>query len=226
MGTFVSCSDDDDLAKADALFRPIITDDNIEMGLDDNLVPYMNVKWDNYTDANQYTVSVEPVDASVAPKTITTSELSCHFDGLEYDKEYFVYISAANTTTGLSSKAYSLTAITPDYPTNLSTIQTTDIIDIAARVRWTPGVYYDRLRVLDDDGEVVTEVALTEEDNAAAQKVVYGVFTIQNSTFLPPFWNGQPHSTQNSLRHDKKSERHYALFDFRVYETSRIGIMK
>ena len=53
-----------------------------------------------------------------------------------------------------------------------------------------------------------------------------GVFTIQNSTFLPPFWNGQPHSTQNSLRHDKKSERHYALFDFRVYETSRIGIMK
>ena len=175
MGTFVSCSDDDDLAKADALFRPIITDDNIEMGLDDNLVPYMNVKWDNYTDANQYTVSVEPVDASVAPKTITTSELSCHFDGLEYDKEYFVNISAANTTTGLSSKAYSLTAITPDYPTSLSTIQTTDIIDIAARVRWTPGVYYDRLRVLDDDGEVVTEVALTEEDNAAAQKVVYGL---------------------------------------------------
>jgi len=175
MGTFVSCSDDDDLAKADALFRPIITDDNIEMGLDDNLVPYMNVKWDNYTDANQYTVSVEPADASVAPKTITTSELSCHFDGLEYDKEYFVYISAANTTTGLSSKAYSLTAITPDYPTSLSTIQTTDIIDIAARVRWTPGVYYDRLRVLDDDGEVVTEVALTEEDNAAAQKVVYGL---------------------------------------------------
>ncbi len=175
MGTFVSCSDDDDLAKADALFRPIITDDNIEMGLDDNLVPYMNVKWDNYTDANQYTVSVEPADASVAPKTITTSELSCHFDGLEYDKEYFVNISAANTTTGLSSKAYSLTAITPDYPTSLSTIQTTDIIDIAARVRWTPGVYYDRLRVLDDDGEVVTEVALTEEDNAAAQKVVYGL---------------------------------------------------
>ena len=175
MGTFVSCSDDDDLAKADALFRPIITDDNIEMGLDDNLVPYMNVKWDNYTDANQYTVSVEPADASVAPKTITTSELSCHFDGLEYDKEYFVNISAANTTTGLSSKAYSLTATTPDYPTSLSTIQTTDIIDIAARVRWTPGVYYDRLRILNDEGEVVTEVTLTEEDNAAAQKVVYGL---------------------------------------------------
>lgn len=175
MGTFVSCSDDDDLAKADALFRPIISDDNIEMGLDENLVPYMNVKWDNYTDANQYTVSVVPADASVAPKEITTSALSCHFDGLEYDKEYFINISAANTNNGLKSKAYSLTATTPDYPTSLSTIQMTDIIDIAARVRWTPGVYYDRLRVLNDDDEVVTEVALTEEDNAAAQKVVYGL---------------------------------------------------
>ena len=44
MGTFVSCSDDDDLANADALFRPIITDDNIEMGLDENLVPYTSTK--------------------------------------------------------------------------------------------------------------------------------------------------------------------------------------
>ena len=86
MGTFVSCSDDDDLPKADALFRPIInSDDNLELGLDDNNVPYMNVKWDNYTDANQYTVKVVPVDASVAAKEITTSELSCSFTGLEYD---------------------------------------------------------------------------------------------------------------------------------------------
>ena len=39
-GTFVSCSDDDDLTTADALFRPIInTDDNIEQGLDNNTVP-------------------------------------------------------------------------------------------------------------------------------------------------------------------------------------------
>ncbi len=175
MGTFVSCSDDDDLTKADALFRPIISDDNIEMGLDANLVPYMNVKWDNYTDANQYTVSVEPADGSVAPKEITTAELNCHFEGLEYDKEYFINISAANTNTGLKSKAYSLTATTPDYPTSLATLQTTDIIDIAARVRWAAGVYYDRLRILNDDNEVVSEIELNEEDNKAAQKIVYGL---------------------------------------------------
>ena len=176
MGTFVSCNDDDDLMNADALFRPVISDDNIELGLDENNVPYMIVKWDNYTDANQYTVSVVPVDASVPAKEITTSELTCRFDGLEYDKEYFVNISASNTNSGLSSKAYSLTATTPDYPTSLSSLQATDIIDIAARVRWASGVVYDRLRIIDDSNdEVVAEVTLTDEDNAAAQKVIYGL---------------------------------------------------
>ncbi len=87
MGTFVSCSDDDDLTKADALFRPVITDDNLELGLDENNVPYMIVKWDNYTDANQYTVNVVPVDASVPAKENTTRELTCRCDGREDDKE-------------------------------------------------------------------------------------------------------------------------------------------
>ena len=133
-GAFVSCSDDDDLPKADSLFRPIInTDDNIVMGLDENLAPYMIVTWDNYTSANQYTVKVEATDNSDS-KEITTSELTCRFDNLQYDKEYFVYISSANTQTGLSSKAYSLTATTPDYPTSLITPAATDIIDIAARI--------------------------------------------------------------------------------------------
>ena len=96
MGTFTSCSSDKDLPKADALFRPVINaDDNLELGLDDNNVPYMIVKWDNYSSANQYRVKVVPTDASVAAKEVTTSELTCRFDGLEYDKEYFVYISSA-----------------------------------------------------------------------------------------------------------------------------------
>jgi hypothetical protein len=63
--TFVSCGDDDDLAKADALFRPIINvDDNIQQGLDENKVPYVIVTWDNYTNANQYTVKMEATDGS------------------------------------------------------------------------------------------------------------------------------------------------------------------
>ena len=63
-GSFVSCSDDS-LPAADALFRPIISeDDNIEQGLDDNNSPYMIIKWDNYKTANQYTLKIEAVDGT------------------------------------------------------------------------------------------------------------------------------------------------------------------
>ena len=176
-GTFISCSDDDNLTKADALFRPIInSDDNVELGLDDNDVPYMNVKWDNYTDADQYTVRVVPVDGSVAEKTVTTSELNCSFTGLEYDKEYFIYISATNTSSGLSSKEYSITTTTPDYPTKLITPATTDIIDIQARISWPVGVSYDKIVVKTDaDDVIVAEYDVTEADNAAGQKIVGGM---------------------------------------------------
>jgi len=177
MGTFVSCSDDDNLPKADALFRPIINvDDNLELGLDENTVPYMIVKWDNYTDANQYTVRVVPVDASVAAKEVTTSELTCRFDDLEYDKEYFVYISAANTETNLSSKEYSITTTTPDYPTKLITPAATDLIDIQARISWDTSISYDKLVIRQDsDDELVGEVELTDADNAAGQKIIGGL---------------------------------------------------
>ncbi len=177
MGTVASCSDDDNLTKADALFRPIINeDDNLELGLDENTVPYMIVKWDNYTDANQYTVRVVPTDASVAAKEITTSELTCRFDDLEYDKEYFVYISAANTETKLASKEYSITATTPDYPTKLITPAATDLIDIQARISWDTSISYDKLVIRQDsDDELVGEVELTDADNAAGQKIIGGL---------------------------------------------------
>lgn len=177
MGTIVSCSSDNDLPKADALFRPIITEsDNLELGLDDNNVPYMIVKWDNYTSADQYTVRAVPVDASVPAKEITTSELTCRFDNLEYDKEYFVYISSANTTSGLKSKEYNITATTPDFPTKLITPATTDLIDIQARISWAVGTTYDKLVIIkDSEDETIGEVEVSDEENAAGEKIIGGL---------------------------------------------------
>ena len=175
-GAFVSCSDDDDLATADALFRPIINaDDNIEMGLDENLSPYMIVTWDNYTSADQYTVKVESTDGTDT-KEITTSELTCRFDGLKYDKEYYVYINSANTKNGLKSKPYTLTATTPDYPTPLLTPAATDIIDIAARIKWAEGVDYSKLAVIKDENDsLLGEVAISQEEQAAREVIVSGL---------------------------------------------------
>lgn len=171
-GTFVSCSDDD-LPAADALFRPIINEtDNIEQGLDENNVPYMIVTWDNYTSANQYTVKVEAVDGSDT-KELTTSELKCRFDNLEYDKEYFVYLSSANTNNGLSSKPFSLTTTTLDYPTALASLATTDIIDTQARIKWGSSATYDSLAIIKDSNDsLVAGIALSAEDNEAHELIV------------------------------------------------------
>jgi hypothetical protein len=174
--TLVSCGDDDNLTTADALFRPIISeDDNIEVGLDENNVPYIVVTWDNYTDANQYTVKVESVDGTDS-KEIKTDKTSCRFDNLQYDKEYFVKISSANTNTGLASKEYSVTTTTLDFPTNLITPASTDIIDIAARIKWKDGNSYDMLKIIKEDNDsLVAEITLTEEDNASLEKIVTGL---------------------------------------------------
>ena len=174
--TLVSCGDDDNLTTADALFRPIISeDDNIEVGLDENNVPYIVVTWDNYTDANQYTVKVESVDGTDS-KEIKTDKTTCRFDNLQYDKEYFVKISSANTNTGLTSKEYSVTTTTLDFPTNLITPASTDIIDIAARIKWKDGNSYDMLKIIKEDNDsLVAEITLTEEDNASLEKIVTGL---------------------------------------------------
>ncbi len=171
-----SCSDDDDLPSMDSLFRPVITEsDNITHGLDDDNNAYMIINWDNYKNANQYVLKIEANDGTDT-REITTDTTYYRFDKLQYDKEYNVSLTAGNTTSGLQSKAFTLTTTTLDYPTSLSTLQATDIIDIAARVRWTAGVVYDRLRIIKEENDsLVSEVTLTEADNAAAQKVVYGL---------------------------------------------------
>lgn len=188
-GFFASCSDDD-LPEADALFRPIINeDDNIEHGLDDNDSPYMNIKWDNYTSANQYIVKIEASNGSDT-REITTDTTFCRFVNLQYDQEYNISISATNTQTGLSSKEYTLTTTTLDFPTSLITPATADIIDIQARIKWAEGVTYDKLVVInDEDNTVVAEFEVTDADNAAAQKILSGL-TPRTSYRVEAYSNG------------------------------------
>jgi hypothetical protein len=60
---FSACKDDEDLTKADALFRPIInTDDDVVLGLTPDNVPYVTVAWDKFKDANKYEVSLKSTD--------------------------------------------------------------------------------------------------------------------------------------------------------------------
>jgi hypothetical protein len=166
MTTFTGCSDDD-LSGPDGLFRPIISEDNIEHGLTADKIPYMIIKWDNYNTANKYVVTISANDGSDT-RTIETSELKCRFDNLGYDREYNIDINSANTTNGLTSKVFSLTTTSLDYPTALKSMQTTDLIDVAARLKWdfSDDVVYDRIEVIKDETDEIVDEIIFEKDEA------------------------------------------------------------
>ena len=133
--SFVASCSEDDLPGMDSLFRPVINEsDNITHGLDEDNKAYMIINWDNYKNANQYVVRIEANDGTDT-REATTDTTFYRFNDLQYDKEYNVSLIATNTTTNLQSKAFTLTTTSLDYPTSLATLQATDIIDIAARVR-------------------------------------------------------------------------------------------
>lgn len=173
---FSACKDDEDLTKADALFRPIInTDDDVVLGLTPDNVPYVTVAWDKFKDANKYEVSLKSTDGQDV-RVVAVDTNFVRFDNLQYDTDYNIGVKSMNTVTGLQSKEYTFTVTTADFPTNLSNISTSDVIDTQVRVKWMPGVVYDSLAIVkDSDGSFVKGVAVTEEDNAANSKIVTGL---------------------------------------------------
>lgn len=174
VSSMVSCSDDDD-SSLTRLFRPIVSDKNIITGLDANDVPYLTLKWDNYTNANQYVITVKSVDGT-EEYTQTVDTTTCTFSNLNYDKEYNVAIHSANTTNGLESKDYTFSATTADYPTLLNSLGVSDIIDIQARVSWNAKASYDSLKVyaLDNDS-LVGKYAVTATDLSKTNKIIGGL---------------------------------------------------
>ena len=171
-GLLASCSDDDS-STLRGLFRPVINEsDNITHGLDDNQIPYMVVKWDNYTNANQYVIKIEANDGTdTREQTVDTTFY--RFDNLQYDKEYNISLRATNTVSGLESKDFTLTTTSLDYPTNLATPGSSDVIDTQARIKWTGTPNYEKLLIYKDSNDsLVSEVALDEGDYEASEVIV------------------------------------------------------
>lgn len=171
-GLLASCSDDDS-STLRGLFRPVINEsDNITHGLDDNQIPYMVVKWDNYTNANQYVIKIEANDGTdTREQTVDTTFY--RFDNLQYDKEYNISLRATNTVSGLESKDFTLTTTSLDYPTSLATPGSSDVIDTQARIKWTGTPNYEKLLIYKDSNDsLVSEVALDEGDYEASEVIV------------------------------------------------------
>ena len=177
MGAMTSCSDDDD-SNPSRLFRPVVSEDDIVTGVDENKIPYIKVSWDNYSGASQYVITLATEDGS-ENYTQTVDTCMVKFTGLNYDTKYNVSVRSENPATGLSSKDYTFTATSADYPTMLKSLATTDIIDVQARVQWnneSGEANYDSLLVREaSSGEDVVGYKLTDEEKAACSKIVSGL---------------------------------------------------
>ena len=171
-----SCKDEL-LPDADRLFRPILSDDKIEAGLSSDTVPFIKVTWDKYADANEYFVRAIASDGSDSV-SLTTDSSSCTFKNMKFDKEYNIKIRSRNTITGLESRDFIISTTTPDFPTRLFSITSSNIIDTQVRIMWLPisngvATVYDTIRVynvLKDSMEV--EVAVMSADLEKYSKII------------------------------------------------------
>lgn len=171
-----SCKDEL-LPAADRLFRPILSDDKIEAGLSSDTVPFIKVTWDKYADANEYFVRAIASDGSDSV-SITTDSSSCTFKNMKFDKEYNIKIRSRNTLSGLESRDFIISTTTPDFPTRLFSISSSNIIDTQVRVMWLPvlngiATVYDTIKVynvLKDSMEV--EVAVNTTDSISGIKII------------------------------------------------------
>lgn len=156
-----ACQDDDDLATADRLFRPIINETSYGG-------TWIKVEWDKYEDVDHYELQIS-IDSFETVTSATTDTSFYKFENLEYDTDYYLRIKSVGET--LESRYFVNDIITTsDYPTQLNSISSNDVIDNQVRVSWEEADY-DSLMVFRNDTLVIT-VGLTDSENETKQIII------------------------------------------------------
>lgn len=223
-GMFVGCSDDSNGGMS-RLFRPVLSNSNITSALDENKVPYLEFKWDAYSDADKYVATLVPSDGS-DPITIETNEATCKFTDLAYDLEYLIKLKAISTTKGLESKEYTTSITTVDYPTMLNSLSSSNIIDTEARITWDVdggNTIYDELKVYNGDDELIDEIQLTEADLAAGEVIVRNLEPAK-SYRVDAYYNGK-YLGKKRFKTTASESYSGAVVDLRVFEASELKKM-
>lgn len=177
---FSSCSDDDDLASAPRLFRPVAT---LEAS-SNNLI----AKWDPIKGSNSYQLELYRL-ASVSEDgltnnyelvtTATTAEDTYTFSDLAWDEKYKVSIKGIGE--GIESKQYDTDDISINY---ISKLKSTKLIDNAARISWDQGG--DKIKTIvaiPAEGDTI-KVSVKDKEYEQGFKDVYGLNPETSYTFL------------------------------------------
>lgn len=177
LGFFSACEDDSEETMS-RLFRPVVSEDKIVLGLDANEIPYATINWDAYENAEKYELIVTATDGS-AEYTVVSDSSAHTFKNLAYDLEYNLKIKAINEKSGLESKYYETSFVTLDFPTMLMNIGSSDVIDTEFRAKWDVNegeTIYDSLKVYHvNKDSLVAAVEVTEDALAAGELIIGGL---------------------------------------------------
>jgi hypothetical protein len=178
--SLVSCQKkNDDIATASRLFRPMPKSvDVVGNSIVVTVYPM--------TGAVAYTVQLSTDTFRTILKTITVSKdtTTATFYNLMWAHNYFVRAMSINSDTTLNSRwiyyggsSTSLAITTGQYPSILTTLNDSDKIDVALRLRWiNSGIPVDAIKVLNlKDSSLVETLTVTTADNTAQMKTVTGL---------------------------------------------------
>ena len=186
---YVSCKKAEPNAlTADRLFRPIVTTANYSGTT-------IDLTWARYTGAKSYQLEISVDSFKTILQSVRTDTTRYTFTNLNYDTKYQLHVRSIGavilsaTDDTIRSLYYTLPDVqTLDYPTQLISPTSSDVVDNSIRVNWTvTSTSYTRIDVLQGT-TLVTSVNLTTADNTAGQKIISGL--TPGTTYIVKIYNG------------------------------------
>ena len=148
-----SCDDSDDVTKADALFRPIVSETAVGG-------QWIELNWERYEGADYYDLNLTGKDG--LDLSVETDTTFYRFENLNYDTDYTIKIRSHSKSSGLESKYFVVPTITTtDIPTQLKGVRA---IDNMALVSWETATYTNLklFQVVTPEGSTTKEEELLE----------------------------------------------------------------
>lgn len=192
-----SCEQEEVLPEAERLFRPIIGSGTVSG-------TWFSLTWDDYTDASYYELELSTDTFQTVLRTIATDSAKYTFTGLEYDMTYQIRIRSIGSevlSTGdtIKSKYNIYEVSTSDYPTQLKTPSSADMIDKSIRVSWNvTGLTYSRIDIMVTRDSVYKSVSLTDADNQKGELVISGLKPSQ--TYLAMIYSGDEYKGKKTFK--------------------------
>ena len=160
------CDRTEDLGNPDRLFRPIFKDPVVSM-------TWVKAEWDKYKGTNSYEVELSTDTFKNILRSNRTDSARITFNNLEFDTPYQIRVrgvgdSILSSGDTIRSEYNVLHVRTQDYPTQLITPASADVIDKSIRVKWkVTSLVYSHIDVMLDKYTVYKTVPLTEAEKKA-----------------------------------------------------------